>query len=155
MGSSHEMIDFPMTDWLDDDLCTSWLERHLHLEGLNGLHGGRSDRRRCRAPRHLPAYRGRVGAGSSSLLTGTVCAKTRQPPATLVRVRRGIAKGAPTARLARELRRSRPQLQTLRPRLHANRNATAPTDVRPGTACDADERSPNAGEKQPAPSYSP
>jgi hypothetical protein len=120
------MIDFPMTDWLDDDSCTSWLERHLHPEGLQGPHCGSSDWRRCRAPRHVPAYRGRVCAGSSSLLTGTVCAKTRQPPATLVRLRRGIAQGAPTARRARELRRSRPQLRTLRPRLQANRHDTAP-----------------------------
>jgi hypothetical protein len=155
MWSSHEMIDFAMTDWLDADLCTSWLERHLHPEGLHGPHGGRSDRRRCRAPRHVPADRGRVGAGSSSLLTGTVCAKTRQPPAPRVRWRRGIAKGAPTARLARELRRACPPLQTLRPRLHAHRHATAPTDGRPGTACDADARDPHAGENKPAPSCSP
>jgi hypothetical protein len=144
-----------MTDWRDADRCTSWLERHLHPEGLHGPHGGRSDRRRCRAPRHVPADRGRVGAGSSSLLTGTVCAKTRQPPAPLVRWRRGIAKGAPTARLARELRRACPPLQTLRPRLHAHRHATAPTDGRPGTACDADARDPHAGENKPAPSCSP
>jgi hypothetical protein len=53
---------------------------------------------------------------------------------------RGIAKGARTARLARELRRLRQQLQTLRQSLQANLNDTASTDVMPGTACDADER---------------
>ena len=93
--------------------------------------------------------------GSYTLLTGTVCAKTRQPPATLVLLLRGIAKGAPMARLARELRRSRQQLQTLRQRLQANHNDTAPTDVMPGTACEADERYPNAGEKKHAPPCSP
>src|SRR6266850_5369828 len=155
MWSYHDMIDFPMTDLLDDDICTSWLERHLHPEGLNCPHCGSSDRRRCRAQRHFPAYRSRVCAGSYTLLTGTVCAKTRQPPATLVLLLRGIAKGAPMARLARELRRSRQQLQTLRQRLQANRNDTAPTDVMPGTACEADERYPNAGEKKHAPSCSP
>jgi hypothetical protein len=144
-----------MTDWLDDDSCTSCRERHLHPEGLNCPHCGSADRRRCRAPLHLPACRERVCAGSYTLLTGTVCAKTRQPPATLVRLRRGVAKGAPTARLARELRPSRPQLRTLRPRLQANRNDTAPTDAMPGTACDTGARSPNAGAKQPAPSGSP
>jgi hypothetical protein len=72
-----------------------------------------------------------------------------------VRWRRGLAKGAPTARLARELRRSRPQLQPLRPRLHAHRHVTAPTDGRPGTAWDADTRDPNAGAHKPAPSCSP
>jgi hypothetical protein len=155
MWSYHDMIDFPMTDLLDDDICTSWLERHLHPAGLNCPHCGSSDRRRFRAQRHYPAYRGRVCAGSYTLLTGTICAKTRQPPATLVLLLRGIAKGAPTARLAREMRRSRQQLQTLRQSLQSNLNDTAPTDVMPCTAFEADERYPNAGEKKHAPSCSP
>ena len=43
--------------------------------------------------------------------------KTRQRPATLVLLLRGIAKGEPTARLARELGVSRKQLHTLRQRI--------------------------------------
>ncbi len=39
------MIDFPMTDLLDDAACTAWLERHLHPEGLVCPHCGNSDRR--------------------------------------------------------------------------------------------------------------
>jgi hypothetical protein len=81
---------------------------------------------------------GRVSA--STLLTGTVFAKTRQRPATLVLLLRGIAKGEPTARLARELGLSRKQLHTLRQRIQANLNATAPTGVMTGTAFEADER---------------
>ena len=149
------MIDFPIADLLDDNICTGWLERHLHPDGLKCPHCGRSDRRLFRVQGHFPAYRCRVCNGYYTLLTGTVFAKSHQPPATLILLLRGIAKGEPTARLARELRRSRPQLQTLRPRLHAHRNATAPTDGRPGTACDADARDPNAGENKPAPSCSP
>jgi hypothetical protein len=100
----------------------------------------------------LPAYRYRLCDGYDTLLTGTVFAKTRQPPATLVLLRRGMAKGEPTARLARELRRSRTQLHTVRQRLQAHINATAPTDVMPGTAFEADERYHNAGENKHAPS---
>jgi hypothetical protein len=65
---------------------------------------------------------------------------------------RRIAKGEPTARLARELGVSRKQLHTLRRRIQANLNATAPTGVMPGTAFEADELYQNAGEKKHAPS---
>lgn len=100
---------------------------------------------------HFPAYRCRVCAGYYILLTGTVFAKTRQPPATLVVRLRGMAKGEPTARLARELGLSRKQLHTLRQRIQTRLNATAPTAVMVGTAFEADELYHNAGETRPAP----
>jgi hypothetical protein len=59
-----------------------------------------------------------------------------------------MAKGEPTARLARELGLSRKQLHTLRQRIQAHLNATAPTEVMTGTACEADELDQNAGEKK-------
>jgi hypothetical protein len=65
---------------------------------------------------------------------------------------RGVAKGEPTARLARELGLSRKQLHTLRQRIQANLNVTAPTGVMPGTAFEADELYQNAGEKKHTPS---
>jgi transposase-like protein len=136
---------------LDDDSCTLWLERHLHPGGLQCPHCGSPDRRLFRVQGHFPAYRCRGCDGYDTLLTGTVFAKPRQPPATLVLVLRGMAKGEPTARLARELRVSRKQLQTLRQRSQAHRNATAPTAVLPGTAFEADELYQNAGDKKPPP----
>jgi hypothetical protein len=72
-------------------------------------------------------------------LTCTTFAKTRQRPATLVLLLRGIAKGEPTARLARELGVSRKQVHTIRHRVQANLDATAPTDMMWGIACEADE----------------
>lgn len=146
------MIDFPITDLLDDDSCTLWLERHLHPGGLQCPHCGSPDRRCFRAQDYFPAYRCRACDGYDTVLTGTIFAKTHQPPATLVLLLRGMAKGEPTARLARELKLSRQQLHTLRQRIQANINETAPTDVMPGTAFEADERSQNAGEKTHAPS---
>jgi len=65
---------------------------------------------------------------------------------------RGIAKGEPTARLACELGVSRKQLHTLRQRIQAHLNATAPTGVMTGSAFEADELYQNAGEKQHTPS---
>jgi hypothetical protein len=81
-------------------------------------------------------------------LTGTAFEKTRQSPATLVLLLRGITKGESTARLARELKLSRKQLHTLRQRLQTNLNETAPTDLMVGTTFEADELYQNAGEKK-------
>jgi hypothetical protein len=65
---------------------------------------------------------------------------------------RGIAKGEPTARLACELGVSRKQLHTLRQRIQAHLNATAPTGVMTGSAFEADELYQNAGENKHTPS---
>jgi hypothetical protein len=65
---------------------------------------------------------------------------------------RAVAKGEPTARLARELGLSCKQLHTLRQRIQAHLNATAPTGMMTGTAFEADERYQNAGEQKYAPS---
>jgi transposase-like protein len=146
------MIDFPITEVLDESASLIWLERHLHPDGLHCPHCRNATRRVFRTPGHFPAYRGRACDGYYTLLTGTVFAKTRQRPATLVLLLRGVAKGEPTARLARELGLSRKQLHTLRQRIQANLNATAPTGIMPGTAFEADELYQNAGEKRHTPS---
>jgi transposase-like protein len=148
------MIDFPIGELLDDSIYTLWLERHLHPEGLTCPHCGHSERRLFRAQGHCPAYRCRACDGYYTLLTGTVFAKTRQRPATLVLLLRGISKGEPTARLARELGLARQQVHTLRQRIQSNLNDTAPTDVLTGTAFEADEWYQNAGENKHAPSQS-
>jgi transposase-like protein len=146
------MSDFPIGELLDDRICLIWLERHLHAEGFTCPRCGGTARRVFRAQGQFPAYRCRACDGYDTLLTGTVFEKTRQRPATLVLLRRGIAKGEPTARLARELRGSRQQLHTLRQRLQAHLHATAPTGMITGTAFEADARYQHAGEQKPAPS---
>jgi hypothetical protein len=49
------MIDFPITELLDDSICTLWLERHRHPDGLRCPHGGRSEQRLFRDQGHFPA----------------------------------------------------------------------------------------------------
>ncbi len=66
---------------------------------------------------------------------------------TLVLLLRGSTKGESTARLARELHLSRKQMHTLRQRVQANLNDTAPSDLMDGTTFEADEIYQNAGEK--------
>jgi transposase-like protein len=146
------MIDFPITELLDDSICTLWLERHLHPDGLRCPDCGHSERRLFRDQGHFPAYRCRACEGYYTLLTNTVFEKTRQRPATLVLLLRGMAKGEPTARLARELGLSRKQLHPLRQRIQAHLNDTVPTDVMMGTTFEADERYQNAGENKHPPS---
>jgi len=146
------MIDFPITELLDASICMIWLERHLHPEGFICPHCGSTKRRLFRQQKHFPAYRCRDCDGYYTLLTGTAFEKTRQSPATLVLLLRGITKGESTARLARELALSRKQMHTLRQRVQANLNETAPNALMDGTTFEADEIYQNAGEKKYAPS---
>ena len=148
------MIDFPITELFDDSLCLLWLERHLHPHGFVCPHCGSADRRHFRVQGYYDAYRCRACDGYYTLLSGTAFEGSRQRPATLVLLLRGVTKGESTARLARELGLSRKQLHTLRQRVQANLNHTAPTAPMTGTTFEADELYQNAGEKKHAPSRS-
>jgi transposase-like protein len=154
MWYDRPMIDFPIAELLDESICLLWLERHLHPGGLTCPRCGHPEQRLFRVQGSFPAYRCRDCQGYYTLLTGTVFAKTRQRPATLVLLLRGIATGESTARLARELGMSRKPWHTLRHRVQANLNATAPTQAMAGTAFEADELYQNAGETKHAPSRS-
>jgi hypothetical protein len=96
------MIDCPMADRVDDRSCLIWVARPLHPEGLACPRCHRPERRLFRPQGAFPADHCRACDGHSPLLTHTVVEKTRQRPATLGLLRRGMAKGEPTARGARE-----------------------------------------------------
>ena len=145
------MIDFPITDLFDDSLCLLWLERYLHPNGFVCPHCGSADRRLFRPQGSVDAYRCRDCDGYYTLLTGTVFTATRQRAATRLLLLRGIAKGESTARLARELGMSRQQVTTLRQRIQAHVNDSAPTDPMAGQVFEVDEVYQNAGEKKYAP----
>jgi transposase-like protein len=151
MWEEH-MIDFPITDLFDDSLCLLWLSRHLHPDGFVCPTCGSANRRRFRSQGYYDAYRCRECTGYYTLLSGTAFDGSRQRPATLVLLLRGITKGESTARLARELHLSRQTVHTLRQRLQSNLNDNAPTDVMDGQTFEVDELYQNAGEKKYAPS---
>jgi transposase-like protein len=142
------MIDFPIADLFDDRLCLLWLERHLHPHGFVCPACGGADRRCFRQQGYYDAYRCRTCDHYYTLLSGTVFAGSRQRPATLVLLLRGISKGESTARLARELHLSRQTVHTLRHRIQANVNDRAPTDTMAGATFEVDEIYQNAGEKK-------
>lgn len=142
------MIDFPITDMLEDAACVAWLEQYLHPTGLvcPRCHG--TERRLFRRHAFFPTYRCRACQRTYTLLTDTVFEKTRQPPARIVLLLRGIAKGESTARLSRELEIGRKRLGELRQQIQTNLYDTLPGEVMTGTAFEADELYQNAGEKK-------
>jgi transposase-like protein len=142
------MIDFPIDELLDAGACLAWLEQHLHPEGLRCPRCGAPERRPARRAAALPAYRCQQCDRFYTVLTGTVFAKTHQTPAKLVLILRGIAKGEPTARLARELGLCRRQMHTLRQRVQGNLYAALPTTPMTDPVFEADELYQNAGEKR-------
>src|SRR3954466_8795007 len=97
------MIDFPIGELLDENECVEWLERYLHPNGLECPRCGSSERRMAQRNGRWTAYRCKACDRYQGILTGTVFEKTRQAPSTVVLILGGIAKGMPTARLAREL----------------------------------------------------
>lgn len=144
------MIDFPITELMDDSLCLLWLERHLYPNGWNCPHCGSADRRLFRAKQKFPAYRCRSCDRAYTLLTGTNFAKTHQSPRTLVMLLRGVSRGEPTAQLSRELDISYRHALTLRQRAQQSVADSAPSGLMVGTEFEADELYQNAGEKKHA-----
>jgi len=144
------MIDFPLDGLLDEQACLRWLEQHLHPGGLRCPRCGGAERRLARR-RTIPAYRCKGCDRYYTALTGTVFEKTQQSPSKIVLMLRGIAKGEPTARLARELNICRKQMHTLRHRVQDNLYETLPTHALEEPAFEADELYQNAGEKRSAP----
>ena len=145
------MIDFPIDELLDEEASTAWLERHLHPQGLRCPRCGSKERRIARRSGRFVGYRCLQCDRYHTILTGTSFEKTRQRPSKLVLMLRGIAKGEPTARLARELSISRKQMHTLRHRVQENLYETLPTNVRNDEVqFEADELYQNAGEKKRA-----
>lgn len=111
------MLDVPLTELLDEQACAAWLERYLHPDGLCCPRCHSRERRVIRRRGPVPAYRCTRCQGYYTIFSGSVFAKTHQPPSKLVLMLRGIARGEPTARLARELGVSRKQMHTLRQRV--------------------------------------
>lgn len=145
------MLDFAIAELMDEEACLNWLERHLYPKGWACPHCGSPERRFFRK-QTFPAYRCRACDGYYTLVTNTVFEGTRQTPATVVLILRGVAKGESTARLSRELGLDRKRLGEIRQRLQHNLYATLPTERMEGTEFEADELYQNAGEKKSTPS---
>jgi transposase-like protein len=149
-------MDFPIADLMDEGACYAWLLSTLHPGGLacpgcgstDDTDAGRRVYRGNRAP--VLDYKCRACGRVFNAFTGTALAGTHRRPSQLVLFLRGVAQGDSTARLARELKASRPHLHELRQRLQANA-ATAlpaadPATLHADAAAEADECYVAAGE---------
>ena len=145
-------MDFPIGDLLDEQACYDWLVRRLHPRGLACPHCGRKRglgvHRRHRAP-VLDYQCPRCGAVFNAF-TGTALAGTHRRPPELVLILRGIARGEPTARLARELGCDRKHLLELRHRLQERARLGLDRNPLGDAVVEADELYQNAGEKRRA-----
>lgn len=143
-------MDFPITELMDEDACYRWIVELLHPDGLAcprcGSREGLKVHRRYRAP--VLDYRCAACRRVFNAFTGTTFHKTHRRPSEIVLILRGIAQGASTARLARELKRNRPHLLGLRHRLQENAAQAAPGEPLADPVVEADEMYQNAGEKR-------
>jgi transposase-like protein len=145
-------MDFPLTELMDQDACYARIVEALHPDGLACPRCG-GDRfgvhRRHREP--VLDYRRRDCRRVFNAFTGTALQKTGRTPAALVLILRGIAQGATTARMARELECDRMKLLQLRHRLQEHATAGLDPAVLPDPVVEADECYVNAGEKRHPP----
>jgi transposase-like protein len=144
-------MDFPLAELMDEDACYDRIVQALHPDGLACPRCG-GDRlgvhRRHRAP--VIDYRCRDCGRVFNAYTGTALHKTSRSPSALVLILRGVAQGATTARMARELGCDRMKLLALRHKLQAHALAGLDPEPLPDAVVEADECYVNAGEKRQA-----
>lgn len=142
------MIDFPIDELMDEDVCHQYLMNKLHPAGLMCPYCGADERYTVKRNTWFDGYKCKSCEKYYSMYTGTVFEKTRQPASKLVLILRGIAKGESTARISRELKLDRQHLLDLRHRIQHNLSERLPSDQQEsGDGFEADELFQNAGEK--------
>ena len=144
------VMDFPLTDYMDEDACYRRLVELLHPNGLacprcgHSQHLGVHNRHREPVLDYQCGDCGRV----FNAWTGTVLHGTHRRPAQLMLILHGIATGRPTARMARELGCDRKHLLELRHRLQEHARMWLDRNPLGDAVVEADEADVNAGEKR-------
>jgi transposase-like protein len=144
------IVDFSLIDYLDEDVCYTKLVELLHPDGLAcprcterqrlGIH------RRHRAP--VVDFQCGTCGRVFNAFTGTSLQATHRRPSQLLMILHGIAKGTPTAQMARELGCDRKDLLTLRHRLQVLARIGLDRNPLEDDVVEADEMYQNAGEKR-------
>jgi transposase len=144
------MIQFPITDLLEDQECYNYLLRVLHPDGLKcpDAHPLPPDQ----APHNWSQnpifdYRCRICGKVFNIFTGTGWCGTHYDCKTIVLVMRGFAQGIPTLHLAQELNLDYGTLLERRHQIQRLALEHKPTDPLPDEETEADEMFQNAGEK--------
>src|SRR5687768_16625348 len=145
-------MDFPISELMDEGACYAKLLSWLHPDGLAcprcGARDGLGVHRRHRAP--VLDYRCTACKRVFNAFTGTLLQGTQRRPIALVLILRGVAQGASTARLARELGCDRRELLDFRHRLQHAAWLFRVQSRLESRVVEADEMYQNAGEKRRA-----
>ena len=112
-------MDFPLIDYLDEGACYTKLVELLHPDGLSCPHCGERQRLGIHRRHRDPVLDYQCGACRRvfNAWTGTALEGTHRRPSHVLMILHGIAKGTPTAQIARELGCDRRWLLALRHRL--------------------------------------
>jgi len=100
------MMEFPITELMDDQACYDFLAGVLHPKGIRCPEGhkvahGQAPHMSDRAP--VVDYRCRTCSKVFNLFTGTLWSGTHYACRQVVLIVRGFAQGVPTLHLAKEL----------------------------------------------------
>ncbi len=143
-------MDFSLRDYLDEDACYTKLVELLHPDDLACPRCGERQRlgihRRHRAP--LVDFQCGTCGRVFNAFTATPLQGTHRRPAQLLMILHGIAKGTPTAQMARELGCDRMELLALRHRLQERARIGLDRNPLDDVVVEADEMYQNAGEKR-------
>ena len=144
-------MDFPIIDLMDREGCRRRLFDLLHPEGFAcprcGAREGLNIRRR-RAESPVVDHRCKGCRRVFNMFTDTPWQGTHLGPAQILLILRGIARGEPTATLAREVGISRQHLLRLRHAIQARTLDAADRVPLPDDHTEADELDQNSGEKR-------
>jgi transposase-like protein len=151
-------MEFPITELLDEESSLDWLNRHFHPQGMRCPSCGRADCEarpfRETACSRLVTYRCTGCETAYNLYTGTVFEGRQLTPHHVVLLLRGVSKGEPSTRLAKELELSYPTVLNIRHQLQANAEWEQPNTPLADRQTETDEMFQNAGEKRETPSGS-
>jgi transposase len=145
------MMQFPISDLMDEQACHDFLMRVLHPNGLmcpcgHKLPPTQAPHDRHRAP--IMDYRCRECGAVYNLFTGTLWSKSRMSCSMIVLIMRGIAQGVPTKHLAAELGIDRCHLGDRRHKIQdLLADQLSPLGFLPDEVVEVDELYQNAGEK--------
>jgi transposase len=145
------MIQFPITDLVNEQECHDYLLRTLHSNGLvcptcgHPLPPSQAPHDRSRDP--IFDYRCRTCGAVFNLFTKTIWSGTHYDCKIIVLVMRGFAQGIPTLHLAQELNLDYETLLNRRHQVYRLAFENLPTDPLPDDETEGDEMFQNAGEK--------
>ena len=142
-------MDFSLIDYLDEGACDTKLVELLHPDGLACPRCGERQRLGIHRRHRDPVLDHQCGACLRvfNAWTGTALAGTHRRPSQVLMILHGIAKGTPTAQMARELGCDRMHLLDLRHRLQEHARIGLDRNPLDDPVVEADECYVNAGKK--------